>query len=225
MAQMNPQSATVLHSFFSRVRDLYYKFRFSRKSSAYWENRYRTGGNSGVGSYGEVAQFKAEVINRLIDSYNIQSATELGCGDGNQLGMFRFPRYIGMDISGNAVSICQRNYAHDNTKSFVQYRPAEIPLEPYRSEMALSLDVIYHLIEESLFDRYMRDLFSLARQFVVIYSSDSEGNDGLIPQYKNRTFTRWIGENVEGWDLVERINNPHTNLSGADFFIYRAKSS
>lgn len=225
MAQIHPQSTASFGSLFSRIRDLYYKFRFSKKSSQYWDNRYRTGGSSGDGSYGEVAKFKAEVVNRLIDSHNIQSATELGCGDGNQLGMFRFPNYIGMDISGNAISICQRNYAADDTKSFILYRPAEMPLDPYRSEMALSLDVIYHLIEEIVFDRYMRDLFSLARQFVVIYSSNADGNDGLIPQYKNRRFTLWIEENIQGWELVERITNPHPTLSGADFFIYRAKPS
>ena len=186
-----------------------------------------SGGNSGLGSYGEVAEFKAGVINRLIRDYEIKSATELGCGDGNQLGMFKFPLYVGMDVSRKAISMCQQKYFQDGAKTFVQYKPEEPKgaLEPYRSEMALSLDVIYHLVEDSVFDRYMRDLFSLAQRFVVIYSSNADGDDGLIPQYKNRRFTVWIEENLRGWELVERVSNPHTRVSGADFFIYRAMSS
>jgi hypothetical protein len=51
----------------------------------YWENRYAAGGNSGDGSYGRLAVFKAEFINKFIDEVNINSATEMGCGDGHQL--------------------------------------------------------------------------------------------------------------------------------------------
>lgn len=32
-------------------------------STDYWKNRYLEGGNSGAGSYNNLAQFKAEVIN------------------------------------------------------------------------------------------------------------------------------------------------------------------
>ena len=37
-------------------------------SAAYWEERYRRGGNSGAGSYGKLAEFKAEVINDFVAS-------------------------------------------------------------------------------------------------------------------------------------------------------------
>ena len=32
-------------------------------SEKYWEKRYIAGGNSGAGSYGKLAEFKAEVLN------------------------------------------------------------------------------------------------------------------------------------------------------------------
>ena len=54
-------------------------------SKEYWETRYKSGGNSGVGSYTKFAEFKASFVNLLIKKYNIESIIEFGVGDGNQL--------------------------------------------------------------------------------------------------------------------------------------------
>ena len=35
-------------------------------SASYWELRYRNGGTSGAGSYGRLAEFKAEVLNEFV---------------------------------------------------------------------------------------------------------------------------------------------------------------
>lgn len=43
------------------------------------------GGTSGAGSYGVLAEFKAEVINSLLLEHSILTAIEFGCGDGSQL--------------------------------------------------------------------------------------------------------------------------------------------
>ena len=55
---------------------------------SYWENRYKNNGNSGAGSYGRLAEFKADVINNFIAENKITSVIEFGCGDGNQLSLF-----------------------------------------------------------------------------------------------------------------------------------------
>ena len=76
------------------------------KSREYWEERYSQGGNSGAGSYGHLAEFKAEVINGFIEQHEIKNVIEWGCGDGNQLGLFRCEEYIGYDVSETAIEIC-----------------------------------------------------------------------------------------------------------------------
>ena len=43
------------------------------KTSEYWENRYKKSGNSGAGSYGRLAEFKADVINNFIAENKITS--------------------------------------------------------------------------------------------------------------------------------------------------------
>src|SRR5689334_6287087 len=92
-----------------------FKMRNSRfpGSRAYWEERYRKGGDSGPGSYDRLAEFKAEVMNELISTLQIGSVIELGCGDGHQLGMIAYPRYIGLDVSASAVRRCIEQYGKD----------------------------------------------------------------------------------------------------------------
>ena len=46
-------------------------------SKEYWETRYKSGGNSGVGSYTKFAEFKASFVNLLIKKYNIESIIEI----------------------------------------------------------------------------------------------------------------------------------------------------
>ncbi|WP_048031256.1 MULTISPECIES: hypothetical protein [Brevibacillus] len=48
-----------------------------------WEDNYASGGNSGLGSYGVLALFKAEVINEYIKEQQVKSVIEFGCGDGS----------------------------------------------------------------------------------------------------------------------------------------------
>ena len=120
-------------------------------SAPYWERRYVSGGNSGIGSYGKLAEFKARVVNDFVRENNITSIIEYGCGDGNQLRSADYPRYLGFDVSPAAVSKCQQIFAQDPTKQFrlISQYAGET------AELTLSLDVIYHLVEDDVFDSYM----------------------------------------------------------------------
>lgn len=61
-----------------------------RTSGDYWEQRYRQAGNSGAGSYGRLAEFKAEVLNEFVARHSIGSVVEFGSGDGNQLTLAKY---------------------------------------------------------------------------------------------------------------------------------------
>lgn len=192
-------------------------------STAYWEKRYHAGGDSGVGSYGKFAEFKAEIVNEFVAQNDIKSIIEFGCGDGHQLSLARYPRYIGFDVSETAIARCRRLFAGDNTRTF-QHLHAYIG---ERAELALSLDVVYHLTEDSVFELYMRRLFDAATRFVVIYSSDTDDNDDYQGNHiQHRKFTAWIQKNAIGWFLKAHIPNryPHegdyAQGSYADFFIF-----
>jgi len=203
-------------------RKWFQRSRFS--SAAYWSERYAAGGNSGPGSCGELAKFKAAVLNRFVQDNAIESVIEFGCGDGNQLALARYPRYTGFDISPLAVQACRKLFRDDASKEFF------LASEDDRREadLALSLDVVFHLTEDRIFDAYMRRLFAAAGKYVIVYSSDQdEPIEPVAPHVRHRHFTRWVEREMAlRWRLVKRIPNAHRyngdyrTTSFCDFFIY-----
>jgi SAM-dependent methyltransferase len=191
-------------------------------SQKYWENRYASGGNSGVGSYDKFAEFKAEVINAFVAKHDVKDVIEFGCGDGNQLKYMVYPKYLGLDVSDTAISLCRKQLAFDTTKTFKLMRK----YNGEKSDLSLSLDVIYHLVEDKVFEHYMKALFNAARRYVIIYSSDSDDNVAFQAHIRQWKFTKWVQENVPTWKLKERIPNrypyggDYKKGSFSDFYIY-----
>jgi hypothetical protein len=196
------------------------------RSARYWERRYRKGGNSG--SFGDSAAFKAEIVNTFVAGHDIQSVIEFGSGDGNLLQHMRYPGYTGVDVSHSAVQRCRNLYRQDKTKRFLLAQPGA---DYGRHDLALSLDVIYHLVEDSVFEAYMRDLCRAATRFVMIYSSNGDPLNGTFdwyPHVRHRRFTDWMDANQSGWILIEKIPNrsPFRREndveygSFSDFYIY-----
>jgi len=195
-------------------------------SADYWDARYRKGRDSGSGSYGRLAEFKAEILNRFVRDNGIETVVEFGCGDGAQLSLARYPEYHGIDISPAAIARCQSYFAGDTTKRF--------SLAGARGEetydLALSLDVIYHLVEYPVFDAYMRELFAASRSFVAIYSSNEE-SAVPEPHIRHRKFTDWVEANEPTWRLRERIANRYPfsardpeNTSFAEFYVFEKRA-
>jgi SAM-dependent methyltransferase len=189
-------------------------------SEEYWIQRYKSGGNSGPGSFHKLAEFKSEIINDFVKRNNVVTVIEYGCGDGYQLKLAEYPSYIGFDVSPKAITLCQDIFQDDKTKSFRL-------MTEYKGETAqltLSIDVIYHLIEDDIYYSYMERLFNSSERFVIIYSSNYDEEQ----QYheKRRQFTRWVETNISIWKLTHHIpnrfpyngNNKEGSLS--DFYIY-----
>jgi SAM-dependent methyltransferase len=199
-------------------------------SAAYWQQRYAEGGTSGAGSYGKFARFKAGVINALFDELGIDTAIEFGCGDGNQLRLLTVREYVGVDVSAEAIAICRREFAGVPGRRFLLAAEAQREGDALRCEAALSLDVIYHLVEDAAFDSYMRRLFAAATRCVVVYSSNREGDAGDGAHVRHRRFTDWIEAHAPGWRLLRQVANAHPYRgdwregSFADFYIYVPKS-
>lgn len=192
--------------------------------AAYWNERYIKGGNSGEGSYGRLADFKAEVVNSYIAEKGIVSVIELGSGDGNQFELLRVPSYVGLDVSPEAVQRCRKRFAGRQGCSF--HLPDEVA-EGTAFHMAMSLDVIFHLIDDDVYERYMRRLFDHARRSVIVYSSNRADNGRQASHVRHRKFTNWIEANQPDWRLARYIPNRYPltllrrkNRSFANFFIF-----
>jgi len=195
-----------------------------RDSSSYWEKRYQQGKTSGVGSYGRLAAHKAEVLNDFVAKNNVQSVIEFGCGDGTQLALAKYPSYAGVDVAQGSIALCEARFAGDNSKRF--YLTTKIPADLGPFDLALSLDVVYHLVEDSVFEAYMRSLLEHAGRYLIIYSSNKVEPSG-VPHVRHRLFTKWIETNAPQWRQIGFIPNKYPedpkrpdDTSFADFYIF-----
>jgi cyclopropane fatty-acyl-phospholipid synthase-like methyltransferase len=191
-------------------------------SARYWEQRYAGGGTSGAGSYGAAARWKADRVNAWVAELGVTSGVDLGCGDGAQLGLADYPRYLGLDRSGTAVRACVARFRDDPTRSFLRYDPEDLhdPAGWLRADLALSLEVIFHLVEDEVYEDYMNRLFDSAERYVVICSNDADGGQ-RAPHERHRAFTAWIAANRPVWRLERRLDPPAEAGLMSSLYLYR----
>ena len=192
-----------------------------RGSAQYWEQNYARGRTSGSGSYDAPAETKAAFLNAFVCAREVRSAIEFGCGDGNQLSLADYPSYIGLDVSRSAIEMCKRRFADDPTKSFFLYDGACFSdrVGLFTADLAISLDVIYHLTEDAVFDVYMTHLFAAGTRFVIVYATNGE-IPGTAPHVRHRLFTDWVRAYGQDWQLTQVTSGPNSGPDRADFFTY-----
>lgn len=84
----------------------------------------------------------------------------------------KYPQYTGLDVSPCVIEKVKKQFANDKSKVF--YEVGEFLENPSSAELGLSLDVIYHLVNDEIFESYMYNLFTYAQKFVIIYSSNKD---------------------------------------------------
>lgn len=194
-------------------------------SKYYWDNRYKTGGNSGAGSYNKLSEFKASIINNFIQNNNITSIIDHGVGDGNQLKLINTENktYTGIDVSRTIIDSCIRMFTMDPTKRFI----LDTEIKNDNAQLVISCDVIYHLIEDTVYETYMNQLFNLSSKYVIIYAKDEDIKHAIHVRF--RKFTQYIEYHYPSWKLIKHIQNKYPQpvvgsnndtTSPSDFYIY-----
>lgn len=170
---------------------------------AYWQARYAAGGSSGAGSAGDIAEQKAAAVNTLIEAEDIRSVVDWGCGDGKQLDLLALPdAYLGVDIAPAAIARCIERHPG---RAFLVWPPRGVEVT-VRAELALSLDVIFHLVDDRDFDAYWRRLFASATRWVLLHGTNHDRNDGDTARHvRHRRHTPLT---PTGWSLVDQPDTP-----------------
>jgi SAM-dependent methyltransferase len=202
------------------------KLRPNFSTQKYWELRYAIGGNSGEGLYGEIceAKAKAKIINELLEKYSIEDVLEFGCGDGNQLRYYKIKNYLGLDLSPITIDRCAELFKGDNSKSFLAFAPGSLHNGGgvLNKEATMSVEVIFHLVEDTIFQDYLNNLFKASSKYVITLSSDKDEEFTNVVHVKHRKFTDYIEKNFSNFKLIERIpvNSPNGKYFN-DVFIYQ----
>jgi len=187
------------------------------RSIGIWQQRYRDSGNSGLGSRGDLLQFKVDFINSFIEENNIETVLDFGHGDLEVANGLVVSDYTGIDIF-------ESNVSHESHIKLVNSRFDEYDGDSV--DLVLCLDVLYHILEdeEEYLCKTIDKLIEKANKFVVIYAQDSL-NLYFDHQYKEHLHnSKWIQyiqkAHSDNLTLIHRQDEP-TSGSSALFFVYK----
>lgn len=174
-----------------------------RSSTEYWRLRYRLGGDSGAGSGGTSGAYKAKVVNAFVREFSVEDVIEFGCGDGRQLALAEYPQYLGLDISQDAVNRCRERFSGDDSKQFME-------MEDYggqQADLAISLDVLFHLVEDEIYWSYLGALFQAGRRYVLVYSTSSKRPGKNLRHVRHRPVEKDILERFKSFKRIDQFES------------------
>jgi SAM-dependent methyltransferase len=164
----------------------------------YWEWRYRESNRgSGPGSERKQADHKAGYLNLLIEREHVLSVIDWGCGDGRVISRVRARIYLGLDVSESALRLCQATCGERSRWSWALFDGFTAPPLP-PADLSLSLDVIFHLVDDAMYRRHLELVFGAA-DLVCIQSSNRDENG--YPHVRHREFLKDV---PQGWSIVDR---------------------
>ena len=186
----------------------------------YWEQTYKNGGTSGAGSYGQLAEFKAEVINGLCAEMDIKRIIEFGCGDGNQAALLdpgpEF-EYLGLDVSESAVKMCGQRFEREPHMSFMTYKPGSFFNRGFlQANLVVCLDVLYHITDEADFVATLGDIFSCRANHVALYTRIPGSAPSTVPTIEDRDIFKYLDSRPFDRKIIPQ-RYPH--LSSAHFIL------
>ena len=147
------------------------------------------------------------------------SVLELGCGAGYAAGtLIRAVRpvkeYVGVDISRAAAERARDHIreqfgpasaeplAEGREVTFHDYDGFSLPAAVAQRtfDVVISLSVMMHLLEGELFSAYMRHLFLLSHQYVIIQGDNVDAP--RVNHMRGWRFTDWIRREAVDWGLL-----------------------
>jgi SAM-dependent methyltransferase len=165
--------------------------------AVYWHNRYLDGKGSGPSSRGDVAAAKADRINRLLDG-TTRTVVDWGVGDGTVAAGIDANRYLGVDITQAALDLARAACGPRPGWSWLLYDPHLPPPLTVQADLALSLDVLFHLTDDQAYRTYLQLLFGSAPTvFIRASNYDAPRNDHMRRR-------RWLPDVPDGWQLNVR---------------------
>jgi hypothetical protein len=143
--------------------------------------------------------------------------------DGNFLSLLNIPACIGINVSPTTLAHCSDRFASCSNYTFLLPEQLDVAEQ---AELALSIDVIFHLVEEDVFVRHIDQLFDHSTRFVLIYTSNFE-SAWPARHVRHRRFSTKVAALLPEWHLLAHVPNrfPYNasrpdDTSFSDFFLY-----
>jgi len=190
----------------------------------YWDELYKSGWGSGAGSRGNLLDFKAKFLNDCFQRNEVNNVFDFGCGDGQLAKLLKVKRYCGVDVSGEAVKICsallpqhsfQRREFESCTPQFISSCLPEV-------ECCMCIDVLYHIMQDSVLEATISNLFRTRAKLVVLYTvPDEQLKDiGIFGGVRYRKIGDFLRKHSGSYQLVQ-VQGPPVGTK-AHFFVFKS---
>jgi len=141
----------------------------------FWNNRYRSDPErgSGVGSRGDLAQRKRELVEQTWRDYGQGSVLDVGFGDLEVLDLSVFTSYVGVDIADVAVERGQEKYPQHTfvRADFGDAAEPELPITG--ADVVLCFDVLIHQFDPESYRRIIERLVRFTRRVGLVAAYDN----------------------------------------------------
>jgi len=181
----------------------------------YWEERYKKGQNSGAGSYGSNADFKAQHVNKIIDKYQCVDMVDYGCGDGNQLSLFTPIPYMGLDVSATIIRKNEEKYKNDRLKKFGCLNMKENVFELPSADLVTCLDVLFHVCKEEDWLKLIDMICNSILKVGVIITNTEEIEEEYFPHvnFKRKILpVLSLRDDVVIDEVITQHTHPESNI-------------
>lgn len=147
-------------------------------NSSFWDERYLTNPElgSGVGSRGDLAVRKRELVEAVWAEYGSGSVLDVGFGDLQVLDLSRFDTYTGVDVSAVAVERARERFPQHTFLNADFGGRAEPDVPP--ADFVLCLDVLIHQFDAKAYRRMVERLVARARRVGLVSAYDRPPRKG-----------------------------------------------
>lgn len=137
----------------------------------YWDDRWVNGPEC-PGSVGDQAMSKAAWLNSVIYDLDVRSLVDWGCGDGSQAALVNVGMYVGVEVAPSAWEAASVALATRDNCCIVLAPPGQSIT--IRADMAVSMDVVFHLTADHEYEEWLARVFGSATKFVAVHGTDYE---------------------------------------------------
>lgn len=134
-----------------------------RRNKKYWESRYSSGGESGLGSVDENRHWKWSVIEKYLNSYN--EIIDVGCGDITFWKGRNCDNYTGLDISSDII---KKNQIQRPEWDFL-VSSAEKRLD-IKADVVFCLDILFHIMDNQIYKETIVNLCNYSKKWIFIFT-------------------------------------------------------
>lgn len=149
----------------------------------YWDQRYSSGGTSGIGSIGKAKVWKWSVIEKFVPVLN--NVVDVGCGDLSFWKGKDCIDYVGIDISQIVI---EENRKKRPMWKFICANSGK-RIDGLKKEVIFCLDILFHIMDIETFLEILHNICYYSEKYIFIHTWK---NNPFTKQYQIKKFLSYL---------------------------------